>query len=114
MYLVGYLVAQHDGGLVGPAARDVADGVAAAAQHERGQVIREHVPHALRVATHTKVEAAESVAAQAVGPTLEHEGAGLVRLHDLLHHRHEDPLVRLVGDAVAQRHVDRVVLALRR
>ena len=68
MYLVGYLVAQHDGGLVGPAARDVADRVAAAAQHERGQVIREHVPHALRVATHTKVEAAESVTAQAVGP----------------------------------------------
>ena len=36
MYLVGYLVAQHDGGLVGPAARDVADRVAAAAQHEPG------------------------------------------------------------------------------
>ena len=59
MYLVGYLVAQHDGGLVSPAARDVTDRVAAAAQHERGQVIREHVPHALRVATHAQVEAAE-------------------------------------------------------
>eukprot|EP00966_Prymnesium_polylepis_P234948 5434224-Prymnesium_polylepis.2 len=68
------LLAKHDGGLVGPAARDVPHRVAAAAQHERRQRVREHVAHAIAMAAHRQVEAAEPVAAQRVRTALENEG----------------------------------------
>lgn len=57
------------------------------------------------------MEPAEPVARERVGAALQHERAGAVEVHHLLHHRLEQPLVRVVVHPVAQRHVDRVVLA---
>mmetsp|Transcript_30120 Transcript_30120/g.94491 ORF Transcript_30120/g.94491 Transcript_30120/m.94491 type:complete len:359 (+) Transcript_30120:185-1261(+) len=105
------LLIQHHGRLVRPAARHVADRVAAAAQDERGHLLLQHKAHALGVPPDGQVEAAEPVAAERVGAALQHERAGAVEVHHLLHHRLEQPLVRVVVHPVAQRHVDRVVLA---
>ena len=59
-----------------------------------------------------EVEAAEPVAGEGVCAALQDDGRGLVALHDLGHDGHEDVVVAVVVDAVAQREVDRVVLAL--
>ena len=112
--LVGDLRTEGDGRLVGPAPGHVADGVAAATEEHEGQVVLLHELDALGVALEGQVEAAETVAAERVGSALEDDRRGLVGLHDLGHDRHEDVLVGLVVDAVAQREVDRVVLALAR
>ena len=61
-----------------------------------------------------EVEAAEPVAGEGVCAALQDDGRGLVALHDLGHDGHEDVVVAVVVDAVAQREVDRVVLALAR
>mmetsp|Transcript_30119 Transcript_30119/g.94488 ORF Transcript_30119/g.94488 Transcript_30119/m.94488 type:complete len:358 (+) Transcript_30119:185-1258(+) len=104
------LLIQHHGRLVRPAARHVADRVAAAAQDERGHLLLQHKAHALGVPPDGQVEAAEPVAAERVGAALQHDSAGLVHLHDLPDHGLEDGGVRGVVDAVLERKVDRVVL----
>mmetsp|Transcript_21840 Transcript_21840/g.55418 ORF Transcript_21840/g.55418 Transcript_21840/m.55418 type:complete len:490 (-) Transcript_21840:14-1483(-) len=112
--LVLDLFAERDGRLVGPAARDVADGVAAAAEQQRGQIELEHEVDALGVSLDREVEAAEPVARQRVGAALQHHGVGLIGVDDALDDRLKDVLVRHVVDAVTQREVDRVVLSLPR
>mmetsp|Transcript_36157 Transcript_36157/g.116436 ORF Transcript_36157/g.116436 Transcript_36157/m.116436 type:complete len:332 (+) Transcript_36157:111-1106(+) len=109
--VLGELLPQHHRRLVRPAASDVADRVPAPPQHKRRQVVRQHVPQALGVAAVGQVKAAEPVARERVGAALQDERAGAVEAHHLLHHRLEQPLVRVVVHPVAQRHVDRVVLA---
>ena len=46
-----------------------------------------------------QVEASETVAGQAVGAALQHDGARVERRHDLRDHRLEDRLVDVVVDA---------------
>ena len=100
-----------DGGLVGPAARDVADGVAAAPEHEQGHAVALDGLDAARMAPVAEVEAAEPVAGQGVCAALQHNRPRPVPLHDVRNDRLEDGVVAGVVDAVAQGHVDRVVLA---
>lgn len=72
--LVGDGGVQQRGRLEGPAARHVADGVTAAAQHEQGHAVRLHQLDALGVAPQRQVEAAQAVARQRVGTALQHCG----------------------------------------
>jgi hypothetical protein len=58
------------------------------------------------------VEAAEAIAGERVRAALQDDGRRLVRLHDLGQDRHEDVLVAVVVDAVAQGEIDGVVLPL--
>ncbi|GIX63441.1 thioredoxin, putative [Babesia caballi] len=104
---------QHDPRLVGPAARDVANGVAAAAQHEQRDVEAAAEGHAARVALVAQVEAAQAVARQAVGAALEHDGARVVDLDALPDDDLEEVGEAVVVHAVVQRHVHAVVLARR-
>ena len=64
------------------------------------------------MALERQVEAAEPVPGERVGAALQHDGRGLVALHDLGHDGHEDVVVAVVVDAVPEREVDGVVLAL--
>lgn len=112
------------GRFVRPAASHVTDGVAASTQHQQRKVEAFHVLHTLGVAwaqqnnnsvSHFcvnkkkttvlqpltfdgEVEAAEAVAWQRVGSTLQHHGAGLVHLHHLGHdlHPHQHRYLRLI------------------
>ena len=108
---VGDLGAEGDGGLVGPAAGDVSDGVAAAAEEEEREAVGLEELDAAPVSLEGEIEAAEAVAGEGVGAALEDDGGGLVGLHDFLHDGLEDGLVGVVVDAVADGEVDGVVLA---
>ena len=110
--LVGDVGAERQRGLVGPGARHIADGVAAAAEQQQRQVVALHELDAASVALEREVEAAEAVARQRVGAALQHDGVGLIELHHLGHDRLKDGVVDVVVDAVAERKVDGVVLAL--
>eukprot|EP00850_Spirogloea_muscicola_P008017 SM000042S15284 [mRNA] locus=s42:174238:177192:+ [translate_table: standard] len=94
--------------LVGPAAGNVADGVPSAAQQEQRNIERAHEAHALRVAAHGEVEATEA----RVSTALQDYRAGCKDLHHLHDDRLEHELVALIVDAIIQRHIERVVLAL--
>mmetsp|Transcript_11269 Transcript_11269/g.16610 ORF Transcript_11269/g.16610 Transcript_11269/m.16610 type:complete len:271 (+) Transcript_11269:142-954(+) len=107
--VVDFLVQQHSS-LVGPAPGHVADGVAPAPQHQHRHVELLHVLHALRVTLEGEVEAAQAVPCDGVCPALQDDGTGPVALHHLGHDRSEYSLVGLVGHALLQWEVHRVVL----
>mmetsp|Transcript_22235 Transcript_22235/g.68622 ORF Transcript_22235/g.68622 Transcript_22235/m.68622 type:complete len:392 (+) Transcript_22235:358-1533(+) len=109
--LLGELLAEEERGLVGPAPRDVADRVAAAAQDQRRQVEAPHKLHELAVPLDRKVEAPQPVARERARAAPQHDGLGPVYLHDLRHDGLEDALVRRVVHAVFEREVDGVALA---
>lgn len=60
--------------------------------------------------THAEVEAAQSIARQAVSATLEDNSLRLVVLHHSIDDGFEDGLVGLVGYSVAKREVHSIVL----
>jgi small-conductance mechanosensitive channel len=60
---------------------------------------------------HAQIEAAESIARQAIASTLQHNRLRSVPLHDALDDRLEDVFVRLVIDTVSKWEVDGVVFA---
>jgi len=99
----------EDRGLVGPGARDVARRVAAAADDEQGQAEGLDVRDARAVRLHVQVEAAQPVAAEAVGAALQDDGAGPVRLDAGADDVLEELDVVGVLDAVVERDVDGVV-----
>ncbi|KAI4136886.1 MAG: hypothetical protein LQ340_008112, partial [Diploschistes diacapsis] len=103
--------ADGEGGLVGPQARDVARGVAAAADQQQGQAEGLGVAHARAVRLDVQVEAAQPVAAQRVGAALQHDGRRPEGRHRGADHVPEQPHVLLVLDPRVQRHVERVVRA---
>ena len=109
--LVGHLHAAQQRRLVRPAARHVAHGVPAPANDQRGHAERLDVCNAVAVALERQVEAAQPVAAEAVGAALQHHRARLELLHDLADHGPEHGAVGLVVHAVPKREVDGVVLA---
>ena len=104
------LDARRDRRLVRPHARHVARRVAAAADDEQRQAERLDEGDAVGVSAHRQIEAAELILGQRVGAALQHDRAWTVPIHDRLNDRPEDEFVRVIVDAVAQRHVDRVVL----
>ncbi len=103
--LVADLLLDEEGGLVGPAAGDVAQCVAAAAEHQQWQAQFLHVLDAFAVAVEAEVEAAEAVGGERVGAALQHNGRRLVVLHNVCDDGLEDEGVVGVVDAVLQRHV---------
>ena len=78
------LDAERARGLVRPRARDVLDRVPAAAEEDERQVGLAEILHAVRVALHGEVEAAELVAREGVGAALEDDGGGPVPVEDVL------------------------------
>jgi hypothetical protein len=64
------------------------------------------------MAIHAEIEAPKAIAAQAISAALKYNRVRSVICHDSFDDRLKDVLVRGVGDAVAQRKVDRIVLAL--
>mmetsp|Transcript_43560 Transcript_43560/g.130630 ORF Transcript_43560/g.130630 Transcript_43560/m.130630 type:complete len:274 (+) Transcript_43560:125-946(+) len=112
--VVGQVDAHETSRLVTPAARHIAQSVAATAQHEHRDVVLLQELKAVAVALHGQVEAAKPVARQAVRAAAQHDRPRLVHLHDLGHDRLKEHLVAGVVHAVFQRHVHRVVLALGR
>mmetsp|Transcript_6128 Transcript_6128/g.20644 ORF Transcript_6128/g.20644 Transcript_6128/m.20644 type:complete len:351 (+) Transcript_6128:838-1890(+) len=109
--LILELHAEEAARLVRPAARDVSDGVPAAAEDEDRHVESLHVLQALGVAFDGEVEAAESVAAERVRAGLKHHRVRLVHLHHLAHDGLEELLVGEIVNPVFERHVHGVVLA---
>jgi hypothetical protein len=107
---VGERFAEDRRRLVRPAARDVANRLPSAAEHERREAEGADEAHALRVAAEREVEDAEAVARERVCPALEDDGARAVNLHDLPDDRLEDALLAHVVDAVVEGEVDGVVL----
>ncbi|BAS72907.1 Os01g0586450, partial [Oryza sativa Japonica Group] len=97
--------------LIAPAGGDVVDGVAAAAEEEERQVEAADEADALGVAARGQVQLAEPVAGEGVGAALQHDGLRLEHLHHPRHDRLEQPVVLLVADAHAHRHVQRAVAA---
>lgn len=67
-----------------PCARDVLDGVPAAAQKHEGDVLLADVLHTACVPLHREVETAEFVPRERVGAALEHDGGGLEDVDDLV------------------------------
>lgn len=59
---------------------------------------------------HTEIEAAKPVARKTVATTLQHNGFGLEMIHYSLDGRPEHAPVGFIGDAVAERKVDRIIL----
>jgi len=74
----GFGGADADAGFVGPKARDVARGVAAAAENEEREVEFLDSGDAGAVGPDVEVEAAEAIAAEGVGAALEDDGGGVV------------------------------------
>jgi hypothetical protein len=63
------------------------------------------------VAIHAKIEASQPIARETVAAALENDGFWAVISHDRLDRGLEDVFVGLVCDAIAEREIDRVVLA---
>mmetsp|Transcript_19563 Transcript_19563/g.49742 ORF Transcript_19563/g.49742 Transcript_19563/m.49742 type:complete len:489 (-) Transcript_19563:155-1621(-) len=103
---------RQDGRLVRPAARHVGLDVAAAARDQHGHAKLLHEAQRLAVPAQRHVEAAQPVVGQRVGATLHDNGPRLEHLHDLAHDGPEQRQEGVVGGAVLERHVDRVVLAV--
>lgn len=59
-----------------------------------------------------QIETTETIAAETVGAALEHDGGGPIELHDVVDDELEYVEVVGVGDALLERHVDRVVAAV--
>lgn len=97
--------------LVRPASGDVSDGVAAAAEQKDRLVKRLDKVDAGGMALQREVEAAKAVASERVGTALQHDCTRVVPVHDMLHHRPEDALIRLVVNVVFEGKVEGVVLA---
>ena len=110
--LVLDVLSEHDGRLVRPAPGDVAEGVAAAAEDEGGDVEAAYELDAVGVASDAEVEATEPIAGQRVGTALQHDGAGGEALHDLADDGPEDGAEGVVVHAVGEGDVDGVVLSV--
>lgn len=63
------------------------------------------------MATHAQVEAAQAIARETVSATLQYNGFRLIIVHHGLDNGLENGLVRVVGNAITQREIDRVILA---
>lgn len=79
--------------LVCPRACDIAHCVATSTKHQSRQVETLDKLDAVGVAVHAQVEAAETVARQAIATALQHDRIGLVVLHDAGYNGFEDGLV---------------------
>ena len=109
--LVVHLGADAETRLVRPQPRDVARRVAAAAEHEGGQVELLDEGEAGAVRLDAEVEAAQAVAAEGVGAALQHDGGGVVGRDRGADDVGEQARVLVVLDAVVQGHVEGVVRA---
>ena len=108
--LVLDVLSEHDGRLVRPAPGDVAEGVAAAAEDEGGDVEAANELDAVGVASDAEVEATEPIPGQRVGTALQNDGTGGEALHDLADDGTEDGAEGVVVHAVVEGEVDGVVL----
>lgn len=97
--------------LVTPSARDIPHRIAATTKNEGGEVETADEVDTVGMTTHAKIEASQAIAGQTVSAALEHNGIRLVVGHDGRNNRLEDGLVGLIGDAIAKRKVDSVILA---
>ena len=106
------MLADQNTGLEGPGAGNVSHCVAAASNNKSGEPKALDVVDTVGVPIHTQIEAAQSVARQAVATTLQDYSFGLVEPHDIFDNRFKYRLVRFVRDTIAKRIVDSVVFAL--
>lgn len=109
--LLGHLLSYELTRLVCPGAGDVAHRVTTATQDDDGHAKALDVANAVGMAVHAQIEASKPVAGETVASALEHDGFWAVVGHDRLDDWLEDVAVGLIGYAVAQREVDRVILA---
>ena len=100
-----------DGGLVGPRACHILDGVSPAAEDDEWYLEGLQELDAAGVPLEGEVELAEPVPREGVCARLQDDGAGLEGVHALAHHLLEEHLVAVVVDAGVEGHVDRVPLA---
>lgn len=98
-----------DARFVRPETRDVAGGVAAAAEDEQWEVEGLDEGDAGAVGADVEIEAAQSVAAEGVGAALEHDGRGSVVLDAGTDDVAEEADVVVVFDAVVEGDVERVM-----
>jgi hypothetical protein len=110
--LVRDVLAHQQRRLVRPAARNVAHRVAAAPNDEHGDAELLAIVDAVAVALEGQVEAAESVAGQAVRAALQHDSCRGKLGHNPVHDGLEERAVAIVVHAVLERRVDGVVEAL--
>ena len=106
-----HLDANKTTGLVSPCSGNVSHCVATTAENKSRESKTTHEVNAIGMSSHAQIEAAKSVTRQAVTTTLEDDCLRLIVLHDSRDDRLEDGLVRGVGDTVAERKVDGIVLA---
>lgn len=97
---------------IGPCSAHVSNRVASTTEEEQGQAKAFHEFNTVGMPTHRQIEAANLIASQRVRAALQYHSRGLVVLHDRCDDRLKYALVALVGDAVPQGKIDRVILAL--
>lgn len=106
-----HVSANQRAGLKGPCARNVAHCISTTAKDDDGDAEGLDKSHAVGMPSHAEIETAKPVARQAVAAALQNDSLGAVVGHDGGDDGLEDAFVGCVGDAVAERKVDGVVLA---
>ena len=94
-----------------PCSRDIAHCVPTTPENDNWHSKALNIAHAIGVTIHTEIEASQPVARKTVAAALENDGFWAVISHDGLDCRLEDVFVRLVCNAIAEREIDRVILA---
>lgn len=105
-------VTNENTGFEGPSTCHISHRITTTAENHGGQVKALHKVHTVRVAPHTEVEASETVARKTVATTLQDHRFGSVPFHNALNNGLKDALVGDVINAIAEREVDGIVLAL--
>lgn len=111
-HLRRHILPDQHSGFVGPCSRDVAHGVAAPTEDKDREIEAFHEIHTVGMASHAQVEAAKSIAGQAVAPTLKYNRFRAVVVHHGFYDRLKDAFVGSVVYAVAKREVDGIVFSL--
>lgn len=105
-------LAQDNSGLVSPRTGYVAHSITASADDQSRLVKALDEPDTVCMPAHAEVEASETVTGQAVATALENNDVGPEELHHSRDDGLEDRLVRHVGNTVAHREVDSIMLSL--
>lgn len=100
---------EEDGCFVGPGARDISRGVSTTSNDKEWKIEGFHVGNASAVCADIEVEAAKSIAAEAVSTTLQGYGTGFVRLYAGTDNILEELDVGFVVDAVMQGYIESMV-----
>jgi hypothetical protein len=105
-------LSHKDTGLVSPSSGNVTHSIATAAKNQGRQIKALDEVDAVGMSSHAQIEAAKTITRQTVTTTLEDHSLWAIPLHHALDDGLEDALVRDIIDTIAEREIDRVVLAL--